>query len=124
MTHLDTNYVIGLVTLDSPLRQILFGWISGGQKFAVSAVAWSEFLNGPVSHSQIQDATVLLEERIIPFGVEEAEIAAKLFNRTGRKRGAKPDCFIAATAICSQMALATRNRKDFLPFVPHGLRLA
>ena len=117
MIHLDTNYVIGLVTLNSPLRSTLSVWISGGQQFAVSAIAWSEFLNGPVTPLQIRDALSLLDGRIIPFGVAEAEIAAKLFNQTGRKRGAKPDCFIAATAICSRMSLATRNHKDFLPFV-------
>lgn len=30
---------------------------------------------------------------------------------------------IAATAIVAKTPLATNNRKDFLPFVPHGLML-
>jgi predicted nucleic acid-binding protein len=124
MIHLDTNYVIGLVTLNSPLRPILFGWVNGGEKLAVSAVAWSEFLNGPVKTQQIHDALFLLDGRIIPFSEAEAEKAAELFNHTGRKRGAKPDCFIAAAAIQAGVPLATRNTKDFQPFVPLGLRLA
>ncbi len=35
-----------------------------------------------------------------------------------------PDCFIAATAISNQAALATQNQKHFAPFVSAGLSLA
>ena len=124
MIHLDTNYLIGLVTIPSPFQSQLLAWLNAGEKFAVSAVVWSEFLNGPVTPREIRDASIMLEGRIIVFGVIEAEMAAKIYNQTGRKRGTRNDCFIAATAICSRVTLATLNRKDFSPFVSAGLRLA
>jgi len=124
MIHLDTNYLIGLVTSPSPLKPHLLTWLRAGEEFAISAVGWSEFLNGPVTPQEIADASGILAGRIIPFGVLEAEMASKLFNQTGRRRGSPPDCFIAATAICSRASLATQNRKDFAPFVAAGLRLA
>jgi len=124
MIHLDTNCMIGLVENQTLLQPRAHAWFRAGEKFAMSAIAWSEFLNGPATSQQIADATGMLETRIIPFGRLEAELAARLFNRTGRKRGSQPDCFIAATAICARVPLATLNQKDFLPFVAAGLSLA
>ena len=123
MIHLDTNYLIGLVTVPSPFKAELVAWMSAGEKLAVSAVVWSEFLNGPVTRQQVHDASVIVESRIVVFGFLEAEMAAKIFNQTGRKRTTRTDCFIAATAICARAALATENRKDFMPFVAAGLQL-
>jgi len=123
MIHLDTNYLIGLVTVPSPLQSQLLAWLNAGEKFAISAVAWSEFLSGPVTPQEILDASLMLEGRIITFGVIEAEASAKIYNQTGRRRGTRNDCFIAATAICSRTPLATLNHKDFAPFVAAGLRL-
>jgi predicted nucleic acid-binding protein len=67
---------------------------------------------------------LLIQGRIVPFGRSEAQIAAALFNATGRRRASRPDCLIAAAAICSSAPLATYNRKDFSRFVALGLRLA
>jgi len=124
MIHLDTNYLIGLVTVPSPFKAELIAWMRAGEKLAVSAVVWSEFLNGPVTQQQIHDASVIVEGRIMAFGIPEAEMAAKIFNQTGRKRTTRTDCFIAATAICARAALATENQKDFMPFVGAGLQMA
>ncbi|MCE0498708.1 MAG: type II toxin-antitoxin system VapC family toxin [Methylacidiphilales bacterium] len=124
MIHLDTNYLIGLVTAHSPLQPILFEWLNTGEKLAVSTIAWSEFLNGPVTRQQVHEASAILEARIVVFGIFEAEMSARIFNQTGRKRQRQIDCFIAATAICARVPLATDNQKHFLPFVAGGLQLA
>jgi predicted nucleic acid-binding protein len=124
MIHLDTNCLISLGTNQSPPKPQISAWLNSKEEFAISAIAWSEFLNGPVTLQQVQDALGMVEDRIIPFGMAEAEVASKLFNRNGRKRGSQPDCFIAATAICAATPLATLNRKDFALFLPAGLRLA
>ena len=50
-------------------------------------------------------------------------LAANLFNQTGRKRGSRFDCLIAATAILNQAELATINQSDFKVFTAHGLKL-
>ncbi len=124
MIHLDTNYLIALTTVHSPVDARVRGWLEAGEEFAASTVAWSEFLNGPVTVQEIRDVSTMVGTRLVPFGALEAAKAAELFNRTGRKRQKQIDCFIAATAICARAPLATRNTKDFAPFVALGLRLA
>ena len=124
MIHLDTNFIIGLVSPVSPLKSRLSVWLNAGEKLATSSIAWSEFLTGPVSQQEVRDAATMIEGRIIVFGVREAELAANLYNRTERKRVTRTDCFVAATAIRARSSLATLNQKDFAPFVAAGLHLA
>jgi predicted nucleic acid-binding protein len=124
MIHLDTNYLLGSLTSPSTVRSQVMAWIRTGEVMAVSAVVWSEFLTGPVSGQEIQDARAVVQGRIVPFHEKEAAIAAKLFNHIGRRRAMRTDCFIAATAVCAGVPLATLNRKDFIQFAPLGLHLA
>jgi len=124
MIHLDANFLIGIANRHLPVEAALVKWLQQGEDFAASAVAWTEFLNGPVKEQHIQEMNVMIQRRVISFGRSEAEKASQLFNRTGRRRGSLPDCFIAATAICARAPLATRNTKDFQPFVSLGLKLA
>jgi predicted nucleic acid-binding protein len=98
--------------------------LAAGQTLASSAIAWTEFLNGPVAPLEVSRVEAVLQSRIIPFGQKEAALAADLFNKTGRRRGSRFDCLIAATAIIAQAETATVNRSDFKDFVPHGLKLA
>ena len=123
MTHLDTNMLVAAAHLNSPSGLMLRSLLQSGEELATSSIAWTEFLSGPVTQHQIQDAVDLIEGRILPFGVFEAVRAANLFNRTGRLRGRRMDCMVAATAICAKAALATENQKDFSRFVSEGLRL-
>jgi len=124
MIHLDTNYLIGLLVKGSPQALDVDGWLAAGQPLATAAIAWMEFLNGPVSSLEVTHAEAVLQSRIVPFGRPEAVLAAELFNRTGRRRGSRFDCLIAATAMLAQAEIATVNQSDFNPFMPHGLKLA
>jgi predicted nucleic acid-binding protein len=98
--------------------------MSAGQSFATSAIAWTEFLNGPVTPLEASRAEAVLPSRIIPFGQKEAALAADLFNKTGRRRGSRFECLIAATAIMAQGEVATVNQSDFKAFMAHGLKMA
>jgi predicted nucleic acid-binding protein len=124
MIHLDANFLIGSVNQHSPPAVLLRNWLRHGEFFAASAVAWAEFMHGPVRSDQIQQVEYLIQGNVVSFGRQEAEISSQLFNQTGRRRGSQPDCFIAATAICANARLATRNQKHFMPYVAAGLRLA
>jgi predicted nucleic acid-binding protein len=124
MIHLDANFLIGVANRHLPVEAALIGWVRQGEGLATSAIAWAEFLNGPVEPRHVQQMNVLIQGRIISFGRSEAEKASQLFNLTGRRRGSQPDCFIAATAICARARLATQNHKHFAPFVVAGLHLA
>jgi predicted nucleic acid-binding protein len=124
MIHLDTNYLIGLVVKGSPQALEVDGWLAAGQPLATSAIAWTEFLNGPVSSLEVTRVEAVLQSRIVSFGRPEAVLAAELFNKTSRRRGSRFDCLIAATAMLAQAEIATVNQSDFNPFTLHGLKLA
>jgi len=124
MIHLDTNYLIGLLVKGSSQAVEVDGWLAGGELLAASAIAWTAFLNGPVTPAEMIRANAVLQSRIVPFGQPEAGLAAELLNKTGRRRGSRFDCLIAATAILAQAEVATVNQSDFKVFVAHGLKLA
>jgi predicted nucleic acid-binding protein len=124
MIHLDTNYLIGLLVKGSPQSGDVDGWLATAETLATSAISWTEFLNGPVTPLEVSRVEAVLQSRILPFGQQQAILAADLFNKTGRRRGCRFDCLIAATAILAQAEVATVNQSDFQVFVPHGLKLA
>ncbi len=101
----------------------MVGWLSAGESISISAIAWGEFLCGPLSPSAEAFARQLLPSAH-PLERADAENAAELFNLTGRKSKSYADCCIGAVAIRKQAALATSNGGDFTSMVPHGLVLA
>jgi predicted nucleic acid-binding protein len=120
--QLDTSFLIrslvGGTAEDARLRE----WIRDGQPIGVSALAWTEFISGPVSTEVITAAARLLGEPL-PFSLAEATLAARLFNETGRRRGSMMDCMIAAVALRAGDQIATSNRADFKRFEKSGLIL-
>lgn len=123
MIHLDTNYLVEVVTVGSAGAAKVRGWLKSGIPVTTSAVAWSEFCNGPLSKSQKDAAFTVLDRKVADFTWREAEEAARLFNLSGRRRGSHADCMIAAAAILSGHPLATLNIGDFQRLVPFGLKL-
>jgi predicted nucleic acid-binding protein len=122
--HLDTNYLIGLAVSASTQADDVDGWLATGQALGASTIAWTEFLNGPVLPQDIALVESIIESRIISFDKAIAVVAAELFNKTGRRRGSRFDCLIAATAMLAGAEIATANESDLKIFVPHGLKLA
>ena len=110
MIHLDTNYLLGLLVKGSLQALEVDGWLATGELLAASTIAWTEFLNGPMTATEV--------------GRAEAVMAAELFNKTGRRRGSRFDCLVAATAAVARAEIATVNQADFKPFLPYGVKLA
>ncbi|MBK9964746.1 MAG: PIN domain-containing protein [Holophagales bacterium] len=123
MIHLDTSFLIRALLPGSPEDAALRGWLRRGLPIGASALAWTELLCGPLTKRQA-DLALLVVGELVPFGREDAALAAALFNAAGKRRGSLVDCMIAAVAIRGRAALATANEEDFTRFVPHGLRLA
>ena len=123
MIHLDANLLVDLVTIGSPGAKAVRAWLADGQQLGSSAIAWSEFCNGPLSLEQKEAAFAVLEGNIAAFTWKEAEEAARLFNLGGRRKGSHSDCMIAAAAMAAGASLATRNTEDFTRFLIYGLRL-
>jgi predicted nucleic acid-binding protein len=124
MILLDANYLIGAPKPGSPELAEITRWRQRGETIATSAIAWTEFLSGPVTEENIADLRTLLDGGVLEFDEASAGTAAWLFNATGRKRSLRVDGMIAATALENDARLATHNREHFDPFVPHGLKLA
>jgi len=118
--QLDTNSLAELVIPVSAVGDAIEQWVSNGNELATSAVAWSEFCNGPLTS---EAAVISISGRVLPLDRAMAKKAAQLFNATGRRRGSHADCMIAACAIISDAPLSTLNLKDFERFIPIGLRL-
>jgi predicted nucleic acid-binding protein len=123
MIHLDTNLLIDIVTAGSPHIALVRRWLHEGEQLAASAIAWSEFCNGPHSKEQKDAVYAVLEQRVVDFTCQQAEMASRLFHYTGRRRGSHADCMIAAAAMSQGVLVATRNISDFERFTKHGLKL-
>jgi predicted nucleic acid-binding protein len=123
MIHLDTGFLIRALVPGSPESEQMERWLGGGEPIRVSAVAWTEFLCGPVAESDVERALLLFDQPV-PLTGAEATGAARLFQVGGRRRRSLPDCMIAATAIRAEAELATTNAPDFFRFADEGLRLA
>lgn len=123
MIHLDTSYLVEIVTVGSAGGAKVRAWLKAGKSVTTCAVAWSEFCNGPLSKAQKDAVFAVLDRKVAEFTWREAEESARLFNLSGRRRGSHADCMIAAAAILSGMPLATINTADFQRLVPLGLML-
>jgi predicted nucleic acid-binding protein len=122
LIHLDTSFLIGGLVPGSDRDGRLREWLRSGETLGISAVAWAEFLCGPVAPDQVRLAQRFVEARI-PLTEEDAVHAAALFNGSGRRRGSLVDCLIAATAVRRDATLATANPADFRRLRVDGLRI-
>jgi predicted nucleic acid-binding protein len=123
LIHLDTSFLVPALAAGSPQDRRLRAWLLAGEPLAVSAIAWAEFLCGPVEPADVDLVGRVVSERV-PFGEGEAALAARLFNESGRRRGSLADCMVAASAIRAGASLATGNPRDFVRFAGAGLDLA
>ncbi len=123
MICLDTSYLVrGLIAATAEAASLI-KWIKKGEVLCASSIAWYEFACGPVDPEGLKLGRSLLAGGILPFDEMQADQAARLFNATGRLRRLRVDTIVAATALVAGASLATANRRDFLPFVEHGLKL-
>lgn len=122
--HLDTDVLVFGLKSGHEARKLIADGVNGGRRLAVSAMAWAEFRCGPLDTESAEAWAALLVGQVIPVDHAIAELAAELFNRSGRRSGALPDCLIAATAMTRGARLATLNRANFEPLLRYGLELA
>ncbi len=106
----------------SPAEAKLLSWLTAGEDFGLSAIAWSEFLCGPVS-PQEETLGGLILAAPEAFNSADARKAAELFNYTGRRSRSLADWQIAAVALRCGVSVATNNPKDFVVFQAQGLAL-
>ncbi len=123
MLLLDTNALVALSDPAHPLFLRIEQALAQGDTAATNAIAWHEFARGPLLPEDLRRALLILERRVLALDREDAEVAAMLFNRTGRRRSSTPDCLIAATALRREWRVVTANEEDYRSFVPYGLKM-
>jgi predicted nucleic acid-binding protein len=124
MIHLDTNCLVDIQSPGSRVRSLLLSKLRLGERVSCSVLVWAEYLCGPVSAEERELSWRLIEESPAPLDTFVAELGARFFNSTGRRRGSFADCLIAATAVGHDAILMTLNNRDFVPFESLGLKLA
>lgn len=122
MIHLDTSFLISALRPGSAEDRRLRAWSAAKERVAASAVAWAEFLCGPLSATHLDEADRIVGPRV-DFTGGDAALAARLFNDAGRRRGTLPDCMIAVVALGRGARVATADEADFRRFEAFGLEL-
>jgi predicted nucleic acid-binding protein len=97
MIHFDTSFLIRALVKGTSAEQSLLAWQKAGEGFGISTVAWSEFLCGPLT-GDLKAIAIAIITTPEPFLAADAEMAAQLFNLTGRRSRSLADCQIAAVA--------------------------
>jgi predicted nucleic acid-binding protein len=120
--QIDTSFLVRAFVPDTPESMRMAAWLAAGRPVAISAIAWTEFLCGPLGDVDRADAVQMLGEPL-PFVARHAELAARLFNLTGRRRSSLSDCLVAAVAIDAEAPLATTDA-GFARFAEAGLQIA
>lgn len=114
MILVDTSVLTESLGRGGSLREALRDAIADGNRMVIPSLVLYEWLRGPRVTEELQAQEALFPSaEAIPFGPDEARIAADLYRRTGRGRGREIDLAIAACALSWQATLWTLNRADF-----------
>lgn len=114
MMHLDTSLLIDALT--GPRRSLpaLRRAIAEGHRLAISAIVLFEWRRGPRTPRELVDQAALLPDTtVVPFGPAEASTAAELYRTLRNPRGREADLAVAATALSRGSKLWTLNPRDF-----------
>lgn len=88
--------------------------LQAGERIVLPALVLYEWLRGPRSQAELEAQSALFPtEELLPFGAEEAAIAARLYREVPRPRGREIDLAIAASALSWRASLWTVNVGDF-----------
>ena len=123
MIHLDTSFLIRSLIPGTAQDRTLRRWIKRGEGLQVSSIGWAEFRCGPLKEAELSLAEAIVGE-CRDFTKDDAEVAARLYNDSGRRRGSLADCMIAAAALGDGAELATANPTDFRPLRDLGVSIA
>ncbi len=114
MIVLDTSVLVEALGAGGALRGELREAIGRRERIAVPALVLYEWLRGPRIPEELSAQEAILPSAdALPFGPDEAALAAALFRELPRARGREVDLAIAATALAWRARLWTLNRDDF-----------
>lgn len=114
MICLDTSVLVEGLGAGGSMREALRETIAAGDRMVVPCLVLYEWLRGPRLPEELRAQEALFPAaEALPFGPEEARIAAGLYRTVRRPRGREVDLAIAACALSWNAALWTLNAEDF-----------
>ena len=114
MIVIDTSVLVDALTGPRRSAPAMRQAIEDGERFLLPTLALYEWLRGPRQREELAAQEALMpREEAIPFDLEDAEVAARLYSDVARPRGREVDLAIAAPALTHQARLWTLNRDDF-----------
>ncbi|CAN5645903.1 hypothetical protein BH24CHL9_BH24CHL9_00740 [soil metagenome] len=114
MIVVDTSALID--SLVGPKRSAprMRALIEAGERLALPTLVLYEWWRGPrLSEELAAQEALFPSESALPFGVQQADVASRLYRSVGRPRGREMDLAIAAHAISRDAPLWTLNADDF-----------
>ncbi len=114
MILLDTSLLVDALSGPHRSAMPLRREIERGERIALPSLVLYEWLRGPRLREELEAQEALFPRAMaLPFGADEAAIAARLYSELARGRGREIDIAIAACAIARDAALWTLNVEDF-----------
>ncbi len=114
MIVLDTSVLVEGLGAGGSMRGDLRNAIARGERITIPALVLYEWARGPRLPEELRAQEALFPSRdALPFGPDEAHVAAELYRDLPRSRGRAVDLAIAATAIVWRAQLWTLNVGDF-----------
>lgn len=123
MILLDTSVLVDALTGPRRSAPLMRRAIERGERIVIPALVLYEWLRGPRIPEELAAQEALFPAAsALPFGSQEAALAARLYSLVARPRGRELHLAIAAHALAWDAELWTLNLADFrdLP----GVRLA
>lgn len=114
MILLDTSVLVEGLGAGGTMRQQLRDTISRRERLAIPTLVLYEWLRGPRVEEELAAQEALFPASdSVPFGPDEARLAADLYRKVSRPRGREIDLAIAACALSWRCTLWTLNVGDF-----------
>lgn len=114
MIVLDTSVLVDALTGPRRSAAALRRAIEAGERLLLPSLVLYEWLRGPRRRQELEAQEALLpREQAMPFGPQEAVVAARLYTEVPRPCGREIDLAIAAVALAHDARLWTLNPVDF-----------
>ena len=114
MIIVDTSALIDSLVGARRSASRMRGFIEAGERLVLPTIVLYEWWRGPRQTEELAAQEALFPgEASLPFGVEQAEVAAQLYRSVARPRGREVDLAIAACALSKDAVLWSLNTRDF-----------
>lgn len=110
----DTSALIDSLTGTRRSAPSMRGFIAAGERLVLPSLVLYEWRRGPRREEELTAQEALFPaDEALPFGSDEAAVAARLYREVRRPRGREIDLAIAAHAVARDDTLWTLNTRDF-----------